>query len=280
MNSPLIPLPEERLKEVAHRFNYPPTPDVTEAVREHLTTGSGLRTRMRSAWVVVSGLLVLTLAVLFAVPGVRAEILRFFQVGVVRIFPATNTPTVVPSIPQSPVTATPILALPVTATPALISTPYNSQSESLNSIGISGLAGETTLKVAQTNLPFPIKLPSYPVDLGVPERVFQQEDGSMVILIWTDPTDSQKALLGLYEIGPGSVIIHKFEPRVIQETQVNGQYAIWVQGPYLVQLIDGTYAERMLVAGNTLIWEDNNITYRLESDLSLEEMIKIAESVK
>ena len=234
---------------------------------------------MRSAWV-VSGLLVLTLAVLFAVPGVRAEILRFFQVGVVRIFPATNTPTVVPSIPQSPVTATPILALPVTATPALISTPYNSQSESLNSIGISGLAGETTLKVAQASLPFPIKLPSYPVDLGVPERVFQQEDGSMVILIWTDPTDSQKALHGLYEIGPGSVIIHKFEPRVIQETQVNGQYAIWVQGPYLVQLIDGTYAERMLVAGNTLIWEDNNITYRLESDLSLEEMIKIAESVK
>jgi hypothetical protein len=46
-----------------------------------LESGSRPEARLRSAWV-VTGLLVLVLAVLFAVPGVRAEIIRFFQVGV------------------------------------------------------------------------------------------------------------------------------------------------------------------------------------------------------
>jgi hypothetical protein len=37
---------------------------------------------MRSAWAIAS-LVILLLAALFAVPGVRAEIVRFFQVGCV-----------------------------------------------------------------------------------------------------------------------------------------------------------------------------------------------------
>ena len=102
----------------------------------------------------------------------------------------------------------------------------------------------------------------------------------MIILAWTDPNDSQKALLSLYEIGPGGVIIQKFEPRVIRETQVNGQYAVWVQGPYMLQLTNGMYDFRRLVEGNTLIWEGGKITYRLESDQALEDTLKIAESLK
>jgi hypothetical protein len=34
------------------------------------------------------------------------------------------------------------------------------------------------------------------------------------------------------------------------------------------------------VDGNTLIWEEQGITYRLESNLSLEEAVKIAESLE
>jgi hypothetical protein len=37
---------------------------------------------------------------------------------------------------------------------------------------------------------------------------------------------------------------------------------------------------RRLVEGNTLIWEANGITYRLESHLSLEDALRIAESLK
>ena len=230
---------------------------------------------MRSAWLVTS-LLILTLAVLFAVPGVRAEIIRFFQIGVVRIFPAVPTLTAEPSVPQVPTTAIPAFAFPSIATtqPGFLS------DEPLYTVTISDLAGETTLEEAQASLPFPIRLPEYPIGLGTPDRVFLQEDGEMVILVWIDPKDSESARLSLHEIAPGNVVLSKYQPLVIQETQVNGVYAVWVQGPYLVQLTSGSYDFRRTVEGNTLIWDEEDITYRLETDLTLEEAIRIAESFR
>ena len=279
MNENSHPSPEERLRGIAGQFRYPPTPDVVKAVTKRFEIGSRPRAKMRSAWVMTS-LLVLLLVVLFAVPGVRAEIVRFFQVGAVRILPATPTQPVEVHLPQVPTTATPMAILPTTATPQSTTTPLGPKYEPPYSVSMAGLAGETTLAGARSNLPFKIRLPEYPADLGAPDRVFLQEDGQMVILVWTDPNDSQKALLSLYEIGPGSVIIQKFEPRVVRETQVNGQYAVWVQGPYMLQLANGMYDFRRLVEGNTLIWEEDKITYRLESNQSLEDTIKVAESLK
>jgi len=273
MNTPITPLPEERLKEIARQFSYPSTSDVAGNVIKRISSGSRPRARLRSAWVVM-GLLVLALAALFAVPSVRAEIVRFFQVGVVRIFPADGTQTAIPS------DTTPAPSPESNRTPRGTSTPFSSQLEPLYSITTSDLAGETSLEAARARLPFPIQLPTYPPDLGMPDRVFLQENGQMVILVWIEPDSPDKARFSLHEIGPGSVIIGKFEPRVIQETRVNGNYAVWVQGPYLVQLTNDTYTWRRLVEGNTLIWEVDEITYRLEADLPIDETIRIAESLK
>jgi hypothetical protein len=102
----------------------------------------------------------------------------------------------------------------------------------------------------------------------------------MVILVWIDQTDPESARLSLHEISSENIMLSKYQPRVIQETQVNGVYAVWAQGPYLVQLTSGSYVFRRTVEGNTLIWEEGRITYRLESDLSLEETIRIAESIE
>jgi len=272
---------DERLKETARRFRYPPTPDVIGTVINRLESGSKPRARaersrsirMRNAWAITS-LVILLLVILFAVPGVRAEIVRFLQVGVVRIFPAAPTQTAIPFLPQLPTTATPVFSGTATLRPDF------AQSEPFYIVTLSDMAGETTLEVAQASAEFPIRLPNYPADLGAPERVFLQEDGLMVILAWTDPADPQKARLSLHEIGPGSILVEKFEPRVIQETQVNGGYAVWVQGPYLVELTNGSIEFRRTVEGNTLVWEEQGITYRLETDLTLEEAIKIAESLR
>ena len=266
---------EERLKETALRFRYPPTPDVTGIVIQRLGSGSKPRARIRSAWAVAS-LVVLLLAILFAVPGVRAEIVRFFQVGVVRIFPAAPTQTGLPSLPQMPLTATPAAILPTTATPQPDDTPYGPP----HAVTIADMAGETTLEQAQEKVSFPIRLPAYPADLAAPDQVFLQENNLMVILVWTNPADPQKARLSLHEIGPGSILVGKFEPRVIQETQVNGQYAVWVEGPYLVRLTSGSIEFRRTVEGNTLIWEEQGITYRLETNLTLGEAVQIAESLE
>jgi hypothetical protein len=221
-------------------------------------------------------LVFLLLVILFAVPGVRAEIVRFFQVGIVRIFPAQPTETAIPSIPQIPRTATPAANLPRTATPRSGATPYGPPYK----VTFADIAGETTLEAAQAKVSFPVRLPAYPEDLGTPTRVFLQENNLMVILVWTDPANPQKASLSLHEIKSGSILVGKFEPRVIQETQVNGQYAVWVEGPYLVRLTHGDIDFRRTVDGNTLIWEEGGITYRLESDLAVEEAVKIAESLE
>jgi hypothetical protein len=123
------------------------------------------------------------------------------------------------------------------------------------------MAGETTLEQAQEKVSFPIRLPAYPADLAAPDQVFLQENNLMVILVWTNPADPQKARLSLHEIGPGSILVGKFEPRVIQETQVNGQYAVWAEGP------SGRINQRRHRippngGRNTLIWEQQGITYR------------------
>lgn len=275
MNIPSNRPNDERLKETAHRFSYPATPDVTGAVMQRLDSGSRPQARMRSAWAIAS-LVVLLLAILFAVPGVRAEIVRFFQVGVVRIFPTAPTETAIPSMPQMPLTATPAAMLPTTATPQPHDTPYGLP----HMVTIQDIAGETSLEAAQVRVPFPIRLPAYPADLGQPDQVFLQENGLLVILVWTDSADPQKARLSLHEIESGSMLLRKFEPRVIRETQVNGHYAVWVEGPYLVQLTNGDIDFRRTVEGNTLIWEEQDVTYRLETDLALEEAVKIAESLE
>jgi hypothetical protein len=45
-------------------------------------------------------------------------------------------------------------------------------------------------------------------------------------------------------------------------------------------LFNGDLQYRRMIDGQVLIWEGDGITYRLETDLSLEEAIRIAESLE
>lgn len=252
---------EKRLRAAGRGFTYPRTPDVSRAVRVRLARrpSGGISLRFR-----VAALLLALLAAALAVPDVRAKLIEFFQIGVIRILPAAPTAT---------------SALEPTLGPQPTRTP-TPEPQPAHIISLAGLAGETTLEAADAQLYFPILLPTYPAALGPPDRAFLQDDGPMVVLVWSDPDDPDRARLSLHEIGPRSVLIDKYQPRVIQETQVNGEYAIWVEGPYMIQLATGHADFRRLVDGNTLIWRVGTITYRLESTLSLEEAVKIAESLQ
>jgi hypothetical protein len=48
----------------------------------------------------------------------------------------------------------------------------------------------------------------------------------------------------------------------------------------MLQLSNGEIDLRRMIEGHVLIWADGPITYRLETDLSLDEAVKIAESLK
>lgn len=255
MTKPALEDLETKLREQAAAFNYPPTPDVADGVRQQLEL-ENRRPRMRLTQPLGAMVIIfVVLSALLAVPQVRAELLEFLQIGIVRIFPVAPT-------------ATP---LPLTATPRPTTTLVSS---------LVDLAGETTLEEAQSQTGFVISLPTYPPDLGPPDKVFLQDQGGpMLVLIWLEPDNSGGVRLSLHEFGEGT-FAEKYAPKVIQATTVDGQPAVWAEGPYLLQIRNGDHVTRRLVDGHVLIWEMQHITYRLESNLTLAEAIQIAESLR
>jgi len=140
------------------------------------------------------------------------------------------------------------------------------------------MAGETTLSGAQQRANYPILLPA---DLGKPDRVYvQNASGPMTILVWMDTQHPDQVKMSLHFIPEGSWAVDKFAPRTIDETSVNGRPAVWAVGPYPILFRNGDLEISRLVNGHVLIWEDGGVTYRLESDLSMEEAVRIAESLE
>jgi hypothetical protein len=264
MNESQQELFEKQLLSISRGLEYPRTPDVASSVMRRLRPSRRLRFLSRPlAWSLT--ILLILCSSLMLIPSARAAIIEFIQIGVVRIFRAEPTPLVPPN-EEAPV-------FPVTATPGPASEPLIPVLESL--------LGEMTLEEAQQAVDYPILLPSYPPELGQPGRVFVQDaDGAMTILVWTNPQQPEDVLMSLHFIPDGSWAVKKVNPLVIQETTVNGQRAIWTVGPYPIRFSSGSIDFVRLVDGHVLIWAEGSTTYRLETDLSLEEAIKIAESLE
>ncbi|NWG06555.1 MAG: hypothetical protein HXY35_07715 [Chloroflexi bacterium] len=260
---------ETKLRAVAGEMEYPRTPDVAGSVMMRLRRPANPRFRVAPKALAGSLATVLVLcSSLILIPSVRAALIEFIQIGIVRIFPQTDELT-----PEVITTATPRAVASPTVTP-------EDASVSLISL-LDQIAGETKLANAQQIVPYPILLPTYPADLDQPDRVYVQDaDGAMTILVWVDPHQPGKVTMSLHLIPKGSWAIEKMGPVEIDETDVNGHRAIWAMGSYPLRMRNGNLQFERLINGHVLIWADENITYRLETDLNLEEAVKIAESLK
>ncbi len=273
MNADLSTL-ENQLRGAAQRFVYPPTPEMTArpaSQRRHATAIFFPAPRVvRLAWLVAALVLLLGL---WSVPTVRAGVLEWLQIGAVRIQLDEPTATVAPT--GTP-TGTPRPTAVPTATPVPLA-------------NILNLSGKTTLAAARDQLSIPIRLPSYPADLGKPERVFVQHvggSGSFALLVWLDAqaTESTAGVrLSLMQMEPDAFVT-KGEPQTIAETTIHGRQALWTEGPYsLIHRKRHTVWER-LIEGHVLIWTEQidgqEITYRLETDWSLDEARRVAESLE
>jgi hypothetical protein len=141
--------------------------------------------------------------------------------------------------------------------------------------------GETTLRKAQQAAGYPILLPTHPAGIGEPDRVFVQDvDGAMTILVWLDPQQPGQVKLSLHFIPEGSWAVEKFSPVAVKETSVNRGEAVWAVGPYPLRLQNGDLQIQRMVDGHVLIWEKDGVTYRLETNTSMEEAVRIAESLQ
>ncbi len=258
---------EQWVARTARQMPYPPTPDVAHSVAARVAAPLARRPSPRRLVLAALGMIVvLAFGVVIAVPSVRAAVLEIIRIGAVRILvgPPTPTPTPVPTQPGA-------VIVPATATLNPIPTEPNPL--------LTGMAGLTTLADVRQHFGHPIKLPAYPPDLGQPDRVYRQY-GNTVILVWLDPRDPGKIRLSM-DILTDDIMVYKQQPKVIQETQVNGQRALWLEGPYPISYGRDVFMMR-LVEGHALVWleTDTQLTYRLETDLPLDEAIKIAESLR
>lgn len=265
---------EEQLRSLSQGLAYPRTPDIAGSVMARVHSAARPRVISRPfdsaqgrliAWSLT--IILILFSSLMLIPPARAAIIEFIQIGVVRIFRAEPTPLAPPN-QEIPSTTVPITATPVPTSQPLIPI-------------LEKLAGEMTLEEAQKAVNYPILLPAYPPDIGQPDRIFVQEaEGKMTILVWIDPQKPTQVLMSLHLIPAGSWAIDKFDPALVQETSLNGQRAIWAVGPYPLRIRNGDLQYMRLIDGHVLIWTDEDITYRLETDLSLEEALKVAESLQ
>jgi hypothetical protein len=219
-----------------------------------------LRGRRRLSWrqwLPLAAMVLLT--ILLLVPPARASMQAIIRLGAVRIGLAPGAPT--PSGIRGPKGL---------STPTPLASPLD-------------LAGATTLVQAQPQVPFPIRLPTYPPGLGPPQHVFLQDlGGPMVALVWVDPAQPRNVQLALFEMS-NSIYVYKSNVPVVAQTTVNGQQALWTEGPYIVQVVENgqvVYDTRRLVTGHALIWTEGDVTYRLETDRPLADAVRIAESLR
>ena len=257
---------EARLRETARALPYPPTPDLSTAARTR-SIHTPFPPSRRPLALALAVLLVVLGAL--AVPPVRARIIEVLRIGAIRILPVEPTPV-------PPVSAPPVVPSPSTAPPTPRPTPTLVTS-------LLDLDGETTLQDAQQRVPFPIRLPTTPPDLGPPDKVFLQDlGGAVLILVWLEPGSSEQVRFSLHQFGPGT-FAEKIRPRAVRQTTVKGMPAVWATGPYLIKVRGASgedFIERRMVNGHVLIWTEGEITYRLETVLNMEEAIAIAESLR
>lgn len=248
-------LTETEIRTITASFLYPATPDLSSAVRLKLEKGYGRRPLplTRLAWAAL--LVLILLAGMMVVPQVRAAIFRIFNIGAITIFEMEEV--------ERPITdSTEIVAVKPTIAPLV---PRD-------------IALEVSLVEAQDLLASrSLYLPAYPRHLAEPDHIYwvdpQYQLTPTVISIWEDEG------LALYQIG-----VAQFAAKgatIVAETTVNNQRAVWLDDPHYFWLQNGAIQEWQYVDGHVLIWwHEAGITFRLEGAASLEEAIRIAESMQ
>ncbi|MBQ1014494.1 hypothetical protein KBX53_26845 [Micromonospora sp. M51] len=235
---------ERELRDLSIWLDTPDPPDVSARVRVRLSTPAPRRRRWRSLAAVA--LVTVLVAVLpptrAAIADVVTGLLRFAGVSI-----ATAPAPTPPGATASPLPGQRVVAL----------------------------------DEAQRAVRFPIRLPA---KLGPPERVLVADP---------DATGRYRVATLLYDGGALRVdafdghldlAFHKeVTPPGANWVQVNGDFAVWVDGPHVLSYVDragGIRRETARLAASTLIWQDNEVSYRLEGHLTRAEAIEIARSLR
>jgi hypothetical protein len=151
----------------------------------------------------------------------------------------------------------------------------------------------TGLEEARSAVAWPVLVPEDPL-LGPPDEVYldlAHLDGA-VSLVWGArpglPTASTTGAGLLLTEFRGSISERLFQKFVgpgttIERVHVDGRIGYWISGaPHQVLVLDPSgepIVDTVRLAGNVLMWEDGELTLRLESELGKEDALRVAASV-
>lgn len=240
------------LRLASRTFAYPPTPNIAAGVSARLREtsrrralpdfGSLLAQPAARFAAAAAAAAVIALGAALAVPTSRGALADFFGLSHVKV-------SVGPAEGPTP----PVLAPESFARPS-------------------------SLIDAQTAVEFPLRFPAQDGDRLQPDAVYiQGETWDMPIIIFVyEDYDLYQTQLGYFGKG---LPANSFE-----EISFAGLDALWIyQGGHIAEFLDAqgrTVVEsRRSVDRATLLWEENGITYRLETSLDQQAAIAVAESL-
>ncbi len=250
---PLPPIEdlEAALFDLAHHIDHPRVGDLAPAVILRLTAVEPPPRRPR--WLVVVVSAVLTLVVLLSFPAPRQAVADWLGIGAVRVIRTEQIP--------------------------------DGTGTELR------LGREVSLGEARSRAPFTILGPS---SLGTPSSIYAGEPSSdSVTLLW-GPADRVPAVAAtgvgvLLTEMPGSTDRAAIEKHLgpgtsLESTTVGDEAAYWIAGgQHQLQYLDGDGRVRLdttRLAANTLLWEADGVTYRLESRLDLDASVELASQLR
>ena len=161
----------------------------------------------------------------------------------------------------------------------------------VTSIGDSLLLGSAIpLEEASERAGFPVLVPGSDLVTGAPEAWLNEVQGTAVVSLLYPATDDLPSIgttgvgLLLMQIDAGGDTGMFIVKRATGETPpqpvlVSGQQGLWVQGGVLMTDAGDPFWTYMRRSGNVLVWEQDGTTYRMESDLPLEDALALAESL-
>jgi hypothetical protein len=263
------PMPEHELEatlaDIGERLAYPRAARLADGVRARLREPrsrwwDAFRSPRYAFKPVAATLAVLALVILLAVPGARASAVEFLHLRGIDIFRA-----------------------PAVATPAVSAAPRASFAGTL-----------TTLADARSRADFTARAPTDP-RLGAPDEVYRGRSPSGTHDVITLVYGSRAGIPVSREAGVSALVV-EFRGRIdtalfgkvagagtrIEDVTVNGGMGFWIEGePHLFFYRDDAgnpQSETLRLAGNTLLWEQDGVTLRLEAQVSRDEALRMAAS--
>lgn len=232
---------ERALVELGRSVHVPEPSPISARVASQLRKEARPK-RRRLGWLVVAPVAVALLTAV-AIPQARTALERILHIGGVQIERVDQLPAITPRAPLAPGRA-------------------------------------MTLASAQRLLPFVLSLPA---SNCTPDHVSVAADppGGQVTMIYGNLKKPRLLITEFKATRVGEAYRKAATPRTaVETTTVAGAPAIWLGGAtHTFGFVDNSGTTRgasTRLAGNTLVWQRNGITYRLEAKISKDDAIDLA----